>query len=305
MRLTYACSLGNCRTDGPPGYLGQKLSAWTTELRLPARGTDALSVASSWSVHTPRSWARSAWAEVGEAAESGQPPRPGPTASVDDGAGGGVGTSGSACLRAQDGCAALGGGQARGATAWRGASAWLSTEGARKEELPERRADTRRVAQKLGLMLPLGERRGDEWIGGKPRADAVAAVQALRADIARRRDEITDSDRQRTAMRRFDAFVQETDRVPFCDPHAPGGKLYNQETLDMFAVYLRQCGNQRRGSEGEPISGSYIMSLVGAVRIYTERLQRELITSKDDNLIAGLLAKHFRRADAGRRSSGG
>lgn len=175
---------------------------------------------------------------------------------------------------------------------WGGdAEAWPDTRAPRAHA-------TREVVSQLGLDKPLVERHPDEWRGQLPRADAVLAVQRLREGIAHRLAETTDSDRQRSAVAAFSEFMRDTDRLPFVDPTAVGGKWYNQETLDMFAEYLRERGSRKRGRErGKPTTAGHISSLVSAVRLLVERHQRMLLTSKADNVVAPLMFKHMRKGD--------
>ena len=71
----------------------------------------------------------------------------------------------------------------------------------------------------------------------------------------------------------------------------------DQETLDLFAEYLRERGSRKRGAGAATVSAQHISSLVSAVRIAAEREQRCLLTHKADNLIAPLLFRHYRRED--------
>ena len=188
----------------------------------------------------------------------------------------------------------------RAPPALRGAAA--AADAARLDAV-QRHEETRRSVAACGLDTPLGSRRGDEWLGRRPRGDAEAVVQRLRAGINGRVADVTETDRQRTALAWFGDFLADSDRVPFQAPDAEGGLKYNQETLDLFAVYMRDRGSRKRGSEGQPIKAAHIAATVAAIRLLREREQRGLVTSKADNLIAPLLYKQFRKEDgpAGQR----
>lgn len=151
--------------------------------------------------------------------------------------------------------------------------------------------------ESCGLDAPLGPRKPDEWLGKRPRDEAETLVAQLRSSIAEGVSGITETDRLRTALTWFEDFVGDTDRVPFVDPTADGGSLYNQETLDMFAAYMRWRGSRRRGKKGKEIKAAHIGSMVSAVRMLRERNARRLITDKANNLVAPQLFRQWRKED--------
>ena len=129
---------------------------------------------------------------------------------------------------------------------------------------------------------------------------AVEVVQRLRASIAGRLADVVETDRLSTSLAWFADFVRDTDRSPFVDPDEPGGKRYNQETLDLFAAYVRDRGSRKRGQEGKPVSAAHISAMVSTIRLARERSERRLITDKADNVVAPQLFRQMRKEDGPR-----
>jgi len=171
---------------------------------------------------------------------------------------------------------------------WQGREAGKG--GARGEPLDE-------VMERLGLNETLGARLPDEWFGGSSTAGERQLMEDLRASRDRRVEAITDTSRLRTALERFDSFLERTRRVPFVDPARAGGRRYNQDTLDAFREDVRERGSIARGHEGEAIRGDTVEAMVSAIK--TLRCRKELhdVFGAEYQDAARVAAKHMRRED--------
>ena len=126
-------------------------------------------------------------------------------------------------------------------------------------------------AAAIGICGPLGATVPDQWIGGVATPSQLACVEALRAQSRRLRTDVAETDRLATAVGWFEEFLADSGRVPFVDPHAPGGPQYNAATLEMFATYMRARGSRKAGQKGKRLQSDHISSVVAAVRLLRER----------------------------------
>ena len=128
-------------------------------------------------------------------------------------------------------------------------------------------------AAMLGLCGPLGKRRADEWAGEVEtdgRGRGAPLVDELRATTRRRLMRGSDLGRLSTTLAWFEDFLRDTTRVPFVAlDHAGdlGAGVYNAETLELLAEYMRLCGSRRAGQKGERISADHVQATVSTVRL--------------------------------------
>eukprot|EP00965_Chrysotila_dentata_P026171 867826-Pleurochrysis_carterae.AAC.1 len=86
--------------------------------------------------------------------------------------------------------------------------------------------------------------------------------------------ETTDNRRLTTALDRWADFLSTSGRVPFVDPAAAGDDVYNAETVELFAEFVRQRGSVMPGREGEMLRPDTIHDYVSAIRIFRSREAR-------------------------------
>ena len=159
-------------------------------------------------------------------------------------------------------------------------------------EAPALRA--RRLFRESGLADPLSQVQPDRF-AAKPTQPQRELTAQLRTAVLEHCEDAADADRLATALEWFKEFRAHTGRVPFIDPQSPGGIEYNQETLEMFAEYIRKSGSRQKGREGATLRSDTIGAYVSAVKVATSRAQRQPITSPEKNIRLPLLYKQMRR----------
>ena len=112
-------------------------------------------------------------------------------------------------------------------------------------------------------------------LGVIPEASVPSNASAVFAARARQRAiGALDQRKLKQALAWAEDFVAETDGRAFfvsLDGPADGaGSAYNWESLDGFAEYVRAAGSRVQKKEGKKLSGDYIQSLAGALRILRE-----------------------------------
>jgi hypothetical protein len=112
-------------------------------------------------------------------------------------------------------------------------------------------------------------------LGVIPEASVPSDASAVFAARARQRAiGALDQRKLRQALAWAEDFVAETNGRAFfvsLDGPADGaGSAYNWASLDGFAEYVRAAGSRVRRKEGKKLSGDYIQSLAGALRILRE-----------------------------------
>lgn len=149
----------------------------------------------------------------------------------------------------------------------------------------------------------LGKRTPDQWMSGDPSKFAVAAVARLRESAERRIIEVLDSPRLHTALRRFDTFLEVTERRPFICRIEYGDVVafrYNADTLLLFLEYLRTSPRLRGEASEGPITSNTLSGYVGSISRLAAVLARTAIVadSRDAKSIYSTAAKHMRQDDA-------
>ena len=119
------------------------------------------------------------------------------------------------------------------------------------------------TAGRLGL---LGSMPGQET----SREGETAVARDLRLGLLHRARETWDVDRLDTALKWFDDFMRDSERDPTFVPLSHAGDLvamgYNQETLEMFAEYIRRRGSRLKGRQGETIKSDTISTYVSQIK---------------------------------------
>jgi hypothetical protein len=128
-------------------------------------------------------------------------------------------------------------------------------------------------AEALGLCGPLGKRRADVWEGRLDEAErgqGAALVDELRAGIRRRVMRGADLGRVGTALSWFADFRRDTTRTPFLPLEHAGdisSSVYNAESLELLAEYMRLRGSRKSWQKGGAISADHIQATVATVRL--------------------------------------
>ena len=116
-----------------------------------------------------------------------------------------------------------------------------------------------------------------------------------------------DASHLNTALRWLERFIQVFPSRRLFVPHSGAGDVhaaaYNEETLRLFAEFIRRHGSVRRGREGEVVSASAISEYVSAIRAFRSREAGYNLLVSGGNLRLPLQLRHMRREDgpAGRR----
>ena len=124
-------------------------------------------------------------------------------------------------------------------------------------------------AARAGLCGPLGKRRADEWEGKLSvdgRGVGAPLVDELRGLARRRIMGNMDLGKMGTTLSWFEDFRRDTTRVPFVPVEGSGdisAGIYNAETLELVAEYMRLRGSRQGGGE---ISADHVQKTVGMVR---------------------------------------
>ena len=132
------------------------------------------------------------------------------------------------------------------------------------------RAKAHRLAAQCGLLGALGAALDDdEWLDGTPPVGATDLVASLRAGVRRRAAGTIDADRAATALEWFVDFVTATSRVPFVALAHAGdiaASVYNAQTLELFAEYIRRRGSRQRGQVGKTLASDTIDGYVSTIK---------------------------------------
>eukprot|EP00965_Chrysotila_dentata_P042744 1419109-Pleurochrysis_carterae.AAC.1 len=123
----------------------------------------------------------------------------------------------------------------------------------------------------MGLGGDLGAAEPDRWRGGTPSEGALASVARLRVAARARVMEASAVGRTATALEWFDDFLASTERTPFVDPSTASGARYNNETLVLFAEFVRQCGSRQKARTGATIRADTIGGYVSAIKLLRSR----------------------------------
>lgn len=170
---------------------------------------------------------------------------------------------------------------------------------------PAMQPSCRRLASSLGLTGPLAPVERDRW-ALPPSGGERAALHSLRDSADTRLHTAHGSTSGEpghlgTALRWFERFVATfPSRTPFV-PHTGAGDVhaaaYNEETLRLFAEFIRRHGSVRRGSEGSAVSAAAIGDYVASVRSFRSREAGYNLLVAGGNLRLPLQMRHMRRED--------
>ena len=152
------------------------------------------------------------------------------------------------------------------------------------------------LAGRLGLLGPLGAT--PRPVGAPAESPSMAR---LRSSLQRRVEQAHDVPRLRTALGWFEAFMAiDPGRPPFV-PSADDvrGQMYNAETLELFAEFIR--ASQPRGrSRGVAIAADSISGYVGSIRTLRSRQARYQIVPPNMREVCSLAITAMRKEDGPR-----
>ena len=165
------------------------------------------------------------------------------------------------------------------------------------QDLPPEKADRlRRVltrAGKLGMLGPLPGPAQDD-------TDSQLAQQ-LRDGVRQRARETYDLDRLETALVWFGEFLEDSRREPPFRSLQFAGDLqamvYNQETLDMLAEYVRRRGSRLPGRKGDTIKSDTISAYVGQIKKLRTHEAHHAIVDTSVNVVGPAAHKRMRQLD--------
>ena len=154
------------------------------------------------------------------------------------------------------------------------------------------------LAERCGLTGALGPAIADGWIDGVAPVGGADLFGALREGSRRRARETLDLDRLGTALEWFASFLAATGRVPFV-PLAHTGDLgaavYNAETFEGFAEYIRRRGSRQRGRIGATLASDTVDTYVSAVKTFRSLEAHYTITLGAANVIMPAASKRARQ----------
>ena len=154
----------------------------------------------------------------------------------------------------------------------------------------------------LRAMLARAERLG---LLGQDRDQASPGESVIAADLRRgfrmRARETYDVGRMETSLKWFEEFQTDARREPVFVPLRHSGDIeamtYNQETLEMFAEYLRRRGSRLRGRFGETIKSDTIATYVGQIKKLRTHEAHHAIVDASVNVVAPSAFKRMRQED--------
>lgn len=121
----------------------------------------------------------------------------------------------------------------------------------------------------LGLIGALGDRVEDQWTQGSEHG-GEECVARLRKQLQRRLTAVWDLGRMGTMAVWWEDFLRHSRRVPFMPLRVAGElgpAIYNAQTLELFAAFMREKGSRVKGKEGCAITAEHIGAIVATVRI--------------------------------------
>ena len=158
-------------------------------------------------------------------------------------------------------------------------------------------AKLRRVMQRAERLGLLGDIAGENVIQGQE----TALSRQLRAGMLQRARETYDVGRLWTALEWFEEFMRDARRDPTFVPLQHEGDLaamrYNQETLDMFAEYIRLRGSRATGHRGETLKSDSVSAYVAQIKKLRTHEAHHAIVAPSVNVIAPAAHKRMRQAD--------
>jgi len=156
-------------------------------------------------------------------------------------------------------------------------------------------------AGRLGL---LGELPGREV----SREGETVAARELRLGMLARARQTYDVGRLHASLTGFEEFMTIVRREPpFMTPRHAGDidcMQYNQETLDMFAEFLRRRGSRLRGRSGEEIKSDTIQTYVSQIKKLRTHEAHHTIVCPEVNVIAPAALKRMRQIDGPKAIAG-
>ena len=147
----------------------------------------------------------------------------------------------------------------------------------------------------LGMIGELGEPWGDQWAGGH--GSDIGTVARLRERIRRKTMANWDLGRIGTMASWWDEFLRHTGRTPFMPLRVHGeiaAGVYNAQTLELFAEYMRERGSRKTGAR---LSADHISAIVGTARTVRSQQAHYDVAPSDTNNVLANIFKRYRAED--------
>ena len=157
------------------------------------------------------------------------------------------------------------------------------------------------LASECGMLGELGAAIADGFIGGAAEPGGGELLADLRKSLTKRVRETWDCNRLGTALEWFRDFLRATGRAPFmplehaADMHAA---RYNQDTLDLFAEYIRRKGSRQRHRLGTSLNSDTVDGYVSAIKILRSCEAHYVVTMQQVNMLAPAASKRTRQLQA-------
>ena len=149
--------------------------------------------------------------------------------------------------------------------------------------------------ERLGMIGGLGEQWDDQW-AGRHGSDS-GAVARLRERVRRKTMANWDLGRIGTMASWWDEFLRHTDRTPFMPLRVHGeiaAGVYNAQTLELFAEFMRERGHRKTGAR---LSADHIGAIVGTARTVRSQQAHYDIAPSDTNNVLANIFKRYRAED--------
>ena len=158
-----------------------------------------------------------------------------------------------------------------------------------------------RLAVDCGIWGGVGTPPPPEWDDPSRPLEAAKAIDRLRDGSRKRARETWDLGRLATALEYLRDMVEETKRMPFVPLRYLGdidALMYNQETLEMFAEFIRTKGSRQHGRLGTNLRGDTVDTYVSTVKVFVTFETHYEITAKEVNVVMPVAAKRARQMQA-------
>ena len=162
-------------------------------------------------------------------------------------------------------------------------------------------AKMRRLADMCHLSSAVSAAIADGWIDGVAEVGGADLWSTLRAGSRKRAESTIDLDRACTSLEWLADFVAATGRRPFLPmEHASDLRtsVYNSETLEGFAEYIRVRGSRQRGRVGTALASDTVDGYVSTVKTLASIAAHHSITLEAANTIRPRASKAVRRQQA-------
>ena len=154
------------------------------------------------------------------------------------------------------------------------------------------------LAARCCMSGALGAVMEDRWLDGTPPVGGADLVATLRAGARGRARETVNLDRAATALEWMVDFVEASRRRPWVELQHAGdlqGAVYNSETLEMLAEFIRRKGSRQRGRLGAPLASDTIDGYISTIKTMRSAEAHYKITLDAVNTVMPAASKRARQ----------